>query len=104
MDVRFTTAAAAYGQAAKRPSQEAAPSAAPSEAKAGFSALVKDAVAAAAEASAGAEAASLHALANPVDVTQVVLAVSNAEVALQTVVAVRDRVIAAYQDILKMPI
>jgi len=32
------------------------------------------------------------------------LAVSNAEVALQTVVAVRDRVIAAYQDILKMPI
>jgi flagellar hook-basal body complex protein FliE len=31
-------------------------------------------------------------------------AVTNAQVALQTVVAVRDRVISAYQDILKMPI
>jgi flagellar hook-basal body complex protein FliE len=34
----------------------------------------------------------------------VVTAVSNAEVTLQTVVAVRDRVVAAYLDILKMPI
>ena len=30
--------------------------------------------------------------------------VTNAEVTLQTVVAVRDRVIAAYQEILRMPI
>jgi flagellar hook-basal body complex protein FliE len=30
--------------------------------------------------------------------------VTNAEVALQTVTAVRDRVIQAYQDILRMPI
>ena len=32
------------------------------------------------------------------------MAVSNAEVALQTVVAVRDKVVSAYQDILQMPI
>ena len=31
-------------------------------------------------------------------------AVSNAEVTLKTVVAVRDRIINAYQDIIKMPI
>jgi flagellar hook-basal body complex protein FliE len=33
-----------------------------------------------------------------------VTAVSQAETTLQTVVAVRDKVIAAYQDIIKMPI
>jgi flagellar hook-basal body complex protein FliE len=34
----------------------------------------------------------------------VVTAVSNAEVTLQTAVAVRDRVIQAYLDIIRMPI
>jgi flagellar hook-basal body complex protein FliE len=34
----------------------------------------------------------------------VVTAVAEAETTLQTVVAVRDKVIAAYQDIMKMPI
>lgn len=37
------------------------------------------------------------------DLTDVVNAVSNAEVTLQAVVAVRDRVIAAYQEIMRMP-
>lgn len=35
---------------------------------------------------------------------EVVLSINEAEVALQTIVAVRDKVIAAYQDIIKMPI
>jgi flagellar hook-basal body complex protein FliE len=34
----------------------------------------------------------------------VVTAVSNAEMTLQTVVAVRDRVLNAYQEIMRMPI
>jgi flagellar hook-basal body complex protein FliE len=34
----------------------------------------------------------------------VVTAVTNAELTLETVVAVRDRVVQAYQDILRMPI
>jgi len=38
------------------------------------------------------------------DLTHVVTAVSRAELALQTTVAVRDRVLQAYQDIIKMPI
>ena len=46
----------------------------------------------------------MQALVAPTDVSQVVMAVTNAEVTLETVVAVRDRVIQAYQDILKMPI
>ncbi len=39
--------------------------------------------------------------ANMVDV---VTAVAESETAIQTMVAVRDKVIAAYEDILKMPI
>ena len=50
------------------------------------------------------EAATLRAAAGKADITDVVTAVSQAEITLQTVVAVRDRVIQAYQDILRMPI
>lgn len=38
------------------------------------------------------------------DVVNVVNAVTSAELTLQTVVAIRDKVIAAYQDIMRMPI
>ena len=50
------------------------------------------------------EAETLKAAAGKADVTDVVTAVAEAEVTLQTVVAVRDRVIQAYQEILRMPI
>lgn len=39
-----------------------------------------------------------------VDVVDVVTAVAETELAVQTLVSVRDRVISAYQDILRMPI
>jgi len=52
----------------------------------------------------GGEAESLKAVTGKADLTAVTQAVGNAEVALQAVVAVRDRVIQAYQDITKMPI
>ncbi len=39
-----------------------------------------------------------------VDVIDVVTAVAETEVAVQTLVSVRDRVISAYQDILRMPV
>jgi len=38
------------------------------------------------------------------DLVDVVTAVQAAEVSLETVVAIRDKVIAAYQDIMRMPI
>jgi flagellar hook-basal body complex protein FliE len=38
------------------------------------------------------------------NVTEVVTAISHAEMALQTATAIRDRVVQAYQDIMKMPI
>ena len=50
------------------------------------------------------EQASLQAATGSADLTAVTAAVNNAEVAVQTVVAIRDRVISAYQDIMRMPI
>jgi flagellar hook-basal body complex protein FliE len=50
------------------------------------------------------EKVSLQALTQDTGLAEIVTAVSNAEASLETVVAVRDRVIQAYQDIIKMPI
>ena len=49
------------------------------------------------------ENVAMKQMAGKADIADVVLAVNNAETALNTVVAVRDRVINAYQDIIKMP-
>jgi flagellar hook-basal body complex protein FliE len=51
-----------------------------------------------------AAAAATRALTGQGSVTDVVLAVGRAELTLQTAVAVRDRVVAAYQDVMRMPI
>lgn len=50
------------------------------------------------------EALSAQAIAGKASLSQVVSAVNEAELALQTVMSIRDRVISAYQDIMKMPI
>jgi flagellar hook-basal body complex protein FliE len=50
------------------------------------------------------EQQSAQAVAGQVDIRDVVMAVNNAEVTLQTAVAVRDKVIQAYQEIMRMPI
>jgi flagellar hook-basal body complex protein FliE len=50
------------------------------------------------------EAAAMQQTAGQADIVNVVTAVNNAEITLDTVVAVRDKVIGAYQDIMKMPI
>ncbi|HET9149058.1 MAG TPA: flagellar hook-basal body complex protein FliE [Alphaproteobacteria bacterium] len=50
-----------------------------------------------------AEKLSAAALLGKADYTQVITAVAKADVALQTVVTIRDKIIGAYQDILKMP-
>ncbi len=51
-----------------------------------------------------AEKLSVAGIAGKADINDVVTAVTNAEVTLQTVVAIRDKVISAYQDILRMPV
>ncbi|MFT6559526.1 MULTISPECIES: flagellar hook-basal body complex protein FliE [Sneathiella] len=51
-----------------------------------------------------AETVSLKSLTGDTGLADIVTAVSSAEATLETVVSVRDRVIQAYQDIIKMPI
>ena len=69
-----------------------------------FSATLQRAVEGAVQIGHSADAASTQALLGQGSVTDVVLAVSRAEMALQTAVALRDRVVAAYQDVMRMPI
>lgn len=101
MNVSFANAAAAYASTAKK---AAAPGLdAPGKGD-GFSDLVKQAAQGTVDSLKQGEAATLQAVAGKADIAQVVTAVSNAEVTLQTAVAVRDRVIQAYLDIVRMPI
>ncbi|MBX9701748.1 MAG: flagellar hook-basal body complex protein FliE [Acetobacteraceae bacterium] len=71
---------------------------------AGFGAALQRAMQGAVEIGHGADASATQALGGQGSVTDVVLAVARAELALQTAVAVRDRVVAAYQDVMRMPI
>lgn len=50
------------------------------------------------------EAASAKAVSGEASLPEVVQAITASEVTLQTVVAVRDKVIGAYQEILRMPV
>ncbi|MEM6812195.1 MAG: flagellar hook-basal body complex protein FliE [Pseudomonadota bacterium] len=50
------------------------------------------------------EAASAKAISGDASLPEVVQAITASEVTLQTVVAVRDRLIGAYQEIMRMPV
>jgi flagellar hook-basal body complex protein FliE len=69
-----------------------------------FAGLVKDSLQEAVELGKTSEKMSMLGMAGEADMREVVLAVNNAENALSTVVAIRDKVVSAYQEILKMPI
>jgi len=51
-----------------------------------------------------AETAKINAINGKADITDLVTAIANAELALNTIVTIRDRAISAYQDIIRMPI
>jgi len=74
------------------------------DSSAGFSDLLSRALSGAVAAGKQADTQATQAISGHGDLTHVVTAVSRAELALQTSVAVRDRVLQAYQDIIKMPI
>jgi len=76
------------------------------EASAGqsFGALVKEAVAALSKSTHNADVQSQAAAAGKANMIDVVTAVAESEVAIDTLVSVRDKVISAYEEIMKMPI
>ena len=69
-----------------------------------FSDLVNDALTNSVDSGKKAEEISRLALMGKADITELATAVSNAELALNMVVAVRDKVISAYQQIMQMPV
>jgi len=69
-----------------------------------FADLLGDAVQGAIETGRHGERMSAKAVAGQADLREVVTAVTNAELTLQTALSIRDKVIQAYQDIISMPI
>ena len=69
-----------------------------------FSSLIQSAVSGVAQSGKAAEAQAMAAAGGKADIVDVVTAVAESEAALETLVAVRDRVIAAYEEIMRMPI
>jgi flagellar hook-basal body complex protein FliE len=69
-----------------------------------FSAMVTNSLQEAVKLGRNAEELSLRQIAGEADLKDVVTAVANAEHTLESVVAVRDKVLSAYQEILRMPI
>ena len=70
----------------------------------GFADMVGEAVKSTMSNIKNAETVSANAMTGKASLTDVVTAVNGADIALKSVVAIRDRVINAYQDIIKMPI
>ncbi len=69
-----------------------------------FASILKDAMGSIEAMGQKSDAQSKAVAAGKANMVDVVTAVSETEVAIDAVVAVRDRVIAAYEDIMKMPI
>lgn len=99
---------AAYAQAMRRGLDGAtameAPAAPAANGGPSFADLVQDAVGEVVARGRTSEANAMAALGGKGQLVDVVAAVSQAEISLQSVVSIRDKVIAAYQDIMKMPI
>ncbi|NKE43292.1 flagellar hook-basal body complex protein FliE [Roseomonas frigidaquae] len=69
-----------------------------------FDAALGDAMRGAIESGRTADATSQAAMAGQVGTSEVVMAVARAELALQTAVAVRDRMVSAYQEVMRMSV
>lgn len=69
-----------------------------------FGNLVQQAITQAGQSAQAAETQAMNVAAGRGDIVDVVTAIAAAETQLQTVMAVRDQVISAYQEILRMPI
>ncbi len=98
----IANALAAYTNAARTGVVEKQPEDEPQSG--GFADMVKSAAKSAVKMEQRSETQTLQAIDDRTDLNQVVTAVAEAELTLQTVIAIRDKVIDAYREILRMPI
>ena len=110
MTVKALDAFSAYGQALKRApaigggeDNEAIKIGGHAKA-ASFGSMIEDMVGSVGQSTKTAEVQSAKAVTRTGDLVDIASAVNNAELTLQTVVAVRDKMIGAYQEIMRMPI
>ncbi len=109
MSVSFNAALNAYNKAAQMPTTKIAnegsnESTGSSSAIAAFGGALSGKLSETANTLKTAEAITAKSLVKQADLTDVVTAVTKAEVTLRTAVEVRDRLITAMQEILRMPI
>jgi flagellar hook-basal body complex protein FliE len=97
-------AAKAYLQTAQTLARQTGPASAQDEGGVSFGSLVQSAAGSVTGAARTAETAITSAALGRADLVDVVTAVAAAEVTLETVIAVRDEVIKAYQEIMRMPV
>lgn len=106
MSNNITGALQAYQQALGRigKASEETSLTAPAKAEGGFSSMVKDAIAETSNIVQKSEKLSIQGVSGKADIQDVVLAVANAEQALETIVTVRNTAVQAYQEIMRMTI
>ena len=103
MTINVAAGAAAYAKAAQ---QLVTPGGAASVkgTGGGFADMLQSALGDAINTQKTAESASMQAATGKADINSVVAAVNNAELTLQTVLAVRDKVVSAYTEIMHMTV
>lgn len=102
MTIDPSSVAAAYSKVAQAANTSSP--AATNETGPNFADLVKDAIGQVVETGQVSEQKMAEAVNGEAPLIDVVTAVTTAEMTLETVTSIRDRMIAAYQDVVKMPI
>jgi flagellar hook-basal body complex protein FliE len=100
------TAANAYAKLARLadPSANLGKASAPDSSGANFGAMVKEAINSVVEAGRKSDGQAQAMAAGKANIVDVVTAVSETEVAVEAMVSIRDKVISAYEEIMRMPI
>jgi len=105
MSVPFATAAAAYSNASKLIDRNLIPeAAAPTGQGLDFGKLVSEAVQSVVDSGRASDRKQIDLVNGKGNLVDVVTSVTQTQTAVEGLVAVRDRVISAYEDIMKMPI
>jgi flagellar hook-basal body complex protein FliE len=104
MTTPFNAVAAAYGNAAKLVSEPGRAASGVAGAAPDFGKLLSEGMQGVMDAGAVSDKLSLDLVNGKADVVDVVTAISQTELAMESMVAIRDKVISAYEEIMRMPI
>jgi flagellar hook-basal body complex protein FliE len=108
MSTPFNAATAAYGNVSRLISDQAAGKtpglAAPAQGGTDFGAMLAEQLNAVSAAGKHTDQVSMDMVNGKANVVDVVTALAETEIAMETMVTVRDRVISAYEEIMRMPI